>query len=102
MRISDWSSDVCSSDLTTGAAKLSPASVLRATCSFGTSLAALYQATIASFPAAAIAGPLTGQPAIFQLSACKIGRAPCRERVCQYVWISGVPVSLQKNTYNGL
>src|SRR3546814_15546302 len=26
----------------------------------------------------------------------EIGRASCRERVCQYVWISGVAVSLKK------
>src|SRR3546814_13946632 len=26
----------------------------------------------------------------------KIGRASCRERVCQYVWIAGVAVSLKK------
>src|SRR3546814_12428485 len=31
----------------------------------------------------------------------KIGRAPCRARVCPYVLISGVAVSLQKKkTYN--
>src|SRR3546814_19640361 len=29
-----------------------------------------------------------------------IGRASCRGRVCQYVWISVVAVSLKKNTPN--
>src|SRR3546814_13811342 len=28
----------------------------------------------------------------------KIGRASCRERVCQYGWISGVAVTLKKKT----
>src|SRR3546814_14166037 len=28
----------------------------------------------------------------------EIGRASCRERVCQYVYISGVAVSLKKKT----
>jgi uncharacterized protein YggE len=39
------------SSTTSGAPKLSAASALRASCSFGTSLAALYQATTASLPA---------------------------------------------------
>src|SRR3546814_19056926 len=30
----------------------------------------------------------------------KIGRASCRERVCQYVWISVVAVSLKKKKKN--
>src|SRR3546814_13290474 len=30
----------------------------------------------------------------------QIGRASCRERVCQYVSISGVAVSLKKNKHN--
>src|SRR3546814_18241001 len=29
----------------------------------------------------------------------EIGSASCRERVCQYVWISGVAVSLKKKKY---
>src|SRR3546814_14010366 len=31
-----------------------------------------------------------------QVDIQQIGRASCRERVCQYVWISVVPVSLKK------
>src|SRR3546814_17213237 len=42
-------------------------------------------------------GPLDeGQPAA-QLVLGQIGRASCRERVCQYVSISVVAVSLKKN-----
>src|SRR3546814_17183108 len=31
-------------------------------------------------------------------STAQIGRASCRERVCQYVWISVVAASLKKTT----
>ncbi len=54
----------------TGAAKLSPASALRASLTVGVSPAPVYQATTASAPCAAIAGPLTGHAVIVQLSAC--------------------------------
>src|SRR3546814_8135730 len=70
MRISDWSSDVCSSDLR-GSAECcaTPCSVYRA--------AANGLAGFRRFPSA-VSSPLP--PASFQ-----IGRASCRERVCQYV-----------------
>src|SRR3546814_11142175 len=35
-----------------------------------------------------------------QLGEFKIGRAPCRDRVCQYVYISGVEVALKKTKHN--
>src|SRR3546814_4004034 len=61
MRISDWSSDVCSSDL----------------------LAAAYLvARKRGYPA----GTFPGWGIVLRsLVAAKIGRASCRERVCQYV-----------------
>src|SRR3546814_9180249 len=66
MRISDWSSDVCSSDLAPNS---------------------LTQAHFSAPPAAPItlidarrSVAMTGAPASFE-----IGRASCRERVCQYV-----------------
>src|SRR3546814_13412800 len=37
-----------------------------------------------------------GKKTTFHSFRHKIGRASCRERVCQYVWISGVAVSLKK------
>src|SRR3546814_1359922 len=61
MRISDWSSDVCSSDLP----RLSLAVRRSARHSPGAS-------------AAPSPSPSAGSPA-------EIGRASCRERVCQYV-----------------
>src|SRR3546814_13448475 len=56
MRISDWSSDVCSSDL-------SKTEIMPDWCADGTRMARLYMRTD---------------------DGIKIGRASCRERVCQY------------------
>src|SRR3546814_2707340 len=77
MRISDWSSDVCSSDL---CAWLRPRS-----CSSGS----------AEARPARHAGPvewpharnlhIAGQPASDRAALAQIGRASCRERGCQYV-----------------
>src|SRR3546814_3336801 len=70
MRISDWSSDVCSSDLTDGLA----ASDID------------QQAVIAGGAKAQVADRLLEFDADHQpLAANQIGRASCRERVCQYV-----------------
>src|SRR3546814_12703678 len=38
-------------------------------------------------------------PALEQQALGEIGRASCRERVCQYVYISGVAGSLKKKTH---
>src|SRR3546814_3109017 len=65
MRISDWSSDVCSSDLRV----------------FQTA------ASIVSIPAKPAAAKRSGSGASAAIGAlgAQIGRASCRERVCQYV-----------------
>src|SRR3546814_2000765 len=65
MRISDWSSDVCSSDLAPGQAHV----------------VALRLQALAHLQHVAMAGG--GQQP--DLGALEIGRASCRERVCQYV-----------------
>src|SRR3546814_15317785 len=97
MRISDWSSDVCSSDLPGLAAELGVDRLDR--------LAVALRAAVA----AALAGRLVdddpggahlllaalAQPAGL-VGALQIGRASCRERVCQSVSISVVAVSLTK------
>src|SRR3546814_1194679 len=69
MRISDWSSDVCSSDLHAriGVIRHQHAAV---------------QKTGLSKMAAGDAGPLTQRS---NIERHKIGRASCRERECQYV-----------------
>src|SRR3546814_5671145 len=77
LRISDWSSDVCSSDLTQWRAFLDPDGVrpseeramAERSFSRGVSRGGLVCGTYALLPE--VAG--------------KIGRASCRERVCQYV-----------------
>src|SRR3546814_19029847 len=89
MRISDWSSDVCSSDLIEEAARTAGAPPLRV--AFDVNLPMIRPALIFSAVLVFFAGvELFGQ----------IGRASCRERVCQYVSISVVAVSFKKKKYN--
>src|SRR3546814_5950643 len=80
MRISDWSSDVCSSDL---------AAVEHRAAVLGDALTQLAVAH-GSIPRALV--KKSGAPKLPDLSASarrgapmQIGRASCRERVCQYV-----------------
>src|SRR3546814_2818512 len=89
MRISDWSSDVCSSDLT-GAEAVHPGyGFLSERTSFAEALAAEGIEFIGP-PVNAIAAmgdkieskKLAKQAGV---NVVQIGRASCRERVCQYV-----------------
>src|SRR3546814_18142124 len=102
MRISDWSSDVCSSDLVERVARAYRRR----------------EQVLAGLQATRLAGELGGDreqhrladhPGVRQLvrdllepGAARhhhgIGRAACRERVCQYVSISVGAVSLKKKT----
>src|SRR3546814_12015411 len=107
MRISDWSSDVCSSDLSSAATQ-KPASMvfdnrkvlawrLTNTIDAGFCVAALEEA-LASF----------GKPEIFNTDQARqftslafpteIGRAWCRERGCKSVEMSVVAVTLKKQS----
>src|SRR3546814_19137342 len=114
MRISDWSSDVCSSDLhvsvwslvdfhlvytfrvsddTVRCISLSPD---ERQIAFGCrdNLIRIYDTTELSLLA-----ELNGHTmSVFRLhyGPDEIGRASCRAQVCQYVYISGVAVSLKK------
>src|SRR3546814_13489086 len=97
MRISDWSSDVCSSDLNSGRPIPAQGHI--------DALADLLdrrdqQAGVTAVVACEVARqggkiaahlPHIGGPAIHQ-----IGSASCRERVCQDVSISVVAVSVKK------
>src|SRR3546814_18970095 len=96
MRISDWSSDVCSSDLPamrayTDFRASGPAQM--GTDAFRRTQEAL--ATLAEKDLS-LARELAGECAA-AVPLGEIGRASCRERVCQYVLISVVAVSVTKN-----
>src|SRR3546814_4376765 len=69
MRISDWSSDVCSSDLEVAARAIEQDVVRYADCLVG---------AVARQASHRFARNLAGK-------LLEIGRASCRERVCQYV-----------------
>src|SRR3546814_15911989 len=84
MRISDWSSDVCSSDLEQPPQQSNRADQRPAALPW-----------LDLYRGARMAVDL---PCQIIDAAGKIGRASCRERVCQYVYISVVAVSLKKNT----
>src|SRR3546814_12287608 len=117
MRISDWSSDVCSSDLssiygdtpsltgTVSAAGLKNDDGLESVTSGAAIWTSAADAT-SDVGAYAVAGSgLAGDSGNYRFSfaqdaanatALKIGRASGRERVCQYVYTSGVAVSVNK------
>src|SRR3546814_14513733 len=103
MRISDWSSDVCSSDL--GESKASFTQGVR----FLTQLTMLRFGRMSAFALVGGAGAIANLAIMWALIALgmeyvwaaiiaseELGRASCRERVCQYVSISVVAVSLNK------
>src|SRR3546814_16653547 len=93
MRISDWSSDVCSSDLPTPMPESAPPAgeataqpEASGTPATSAQVAQIVNSEFASYDA--------------DKSNDQIGRASCRERVCQYVSISLVAGSLKTNTHN--
>src|SRR3546814_15566600 len=98
MRISDWSSDVCSSDLDADDALSAQG---EAVANVAAARAALEAAQI-DLGFTRIVAPIGGRigRSAFTPGALvttgQIGRASCRERVCQYVEISVVAVSLTK------
>src|SRR3546814_3093542 len=78
MRISDWSSDVCSSDLWT---EVKPGTDL-VEFPDGKQIIVLAKGRLVNL------GCATGHPSFVMSSSFtnqEIGRASCRERVCQYV-----------------
>src|SRR3546814_14076501 len=104
MRISDWSSDVCSSDLAVAQQQVAAVILhdLLHNCQSKSSAAlarrhvGLGQAAAVDFrQAPAVVGDLDDAGAAVGAED-QLGRASCRERVCQYVLISVVAVSLKK------
>src|SRR3546814_18827527 len=99
MRISDWSSDVCSSDLPEIEFLALEARAITLEAANDPGAIAAYLAAIGlleSVRGRLALGDLRMGVADRRLAA--IGSASCRERVCQYVSISGVAVSLKTKT----
>src|SRR3546814_6981397 len=89
MRISDWSSDVCSSDLAMSAVVMGRDSLLVLPTGGGKSLC--FQA-----PALTRDGLALVVSPLIALMKDQIGRASWRERVCKYVSISVVAGASKK------
>src|SRR3546814_1539400 len=81
MRISDWSSDVCSSDLVV-ISDVADTSLRKAAASRGGSCLSWEKAGKATRERARASSRLAASSARLPT---EIGRASCRERVCQYV-----------------
>src|SRR3546814_14476517 len=105
MRISDWSSDVCSSDLVWDWKQHSGDTIERQMRRLGTSgdwSRSVF--TMDPMPAAAVIEAfvrLHEEGLVYRGQRLvnwdpEIGRASCRERVCQYVSFSVVAVALKK------
>src|SRR3546814_15393456 len=95
MRISDWSSDVCSSDLFTYLPVLShepESGAWAGERGFVHEMAHRHFGGDFRGHKAYLCGP----PLMIEACISMIGRASCRERVGQYVYISVVYVSLKK------
>src|SRR3546814_16560465 len=94
MRISDWSSDVCSSDLSLLALSRQNLPQLRTEAAENRSARGAYRLKAAEAPRKVVL-IASGSEVPLALKT-EIGRASCRERVCQYVLISVVAVALKK------
>src|SRR3546814_17582433 len=93
MRISDWSSDVCSSDLMPNTPALLGAGAT------GVCANARVSANAKAQVMALMAAVGTSVEIADEALMDEIGRASCRERVCQYVEISVVAGSLKKKQH---
>src|SRR3546814_6232564 len=85
MRISDWSSDVCSSDLWRLAARASTEAVRKNFTSASGQTTVPMSRPSSTAPFHGLSGPAGGSLAKRRWKSSKIGRASCRERVGQYV-----------------
>src|SRR3546814_11036081 len=91
MRISDWSSDVCSSDLEIAARRVGAVPVEADDRDYATDVNALLAAVTGKTRVVYLANPnnptgtLATREEVARLYAGQIGRASCRERVRQYV-----------------
>src|SRR3546814_9003234 len=85
MRISDWSSDVCSSDLAVAAMIMVTAAAAQSMVVRSTGPSAAKYPTGARLKSSDKLTLVAGDRIVLMQSGKKIGRASCRERVCQYV-----------------
>src|SRR3546814_13012670 len=90
MRISDWSSDVCSSDLVCRQVFRKPQALMRRSAAAG------YQGRILLEQGACAYDESSDDRRSGDRG--QIGRASCRERVCQNVYISVVAVPVKKQS----
>src|SRR3546814_18077971 len=101
MRISDWSSDVCSSDLTDDGNPFAH-QLLRHLADAGAAAGRVevdewrFRIVVRHHAPGAGGHLRVERRRLVGKKRHKIGRASCRERVCQYVSISVVAVSLKK------
>src|SRR3546814_16430451 len=110
MRISDWSSDVCSSDLLDGDGHVPLASVGGAEDRPRARIRIFLTSELFTLKVACGDDPRNGQLTVDQIlldmqrliethiAGLEIGSASFRARVCQYVYISFVSVSLKTKT----
>src|SRR3546814_14415365 len=105
MRISDWSSDVCSSDLRGAETAIDRRDLVGmdrdpASKAIAARAAAigLEPCRVAEIGVERVDGSNPRRGRGIEAERAPIGRASGRERVCQYVSISGVAGSLKKNT----
>src|SRR3546814_18626874 len=103
MRISDWSSDVCSSDLLREPRLVDRAVGFDMVHRILKGIAVRHDAVVDFLPLKYALehlhderGRTILEMAVAGVERRQIGRASCRERGCQYVWISWVAVSLKK------
>src|SRR3546814_19093558 len=94
MRISDWSSDVCSSDLLGYTTNIFGSAFYTLTGFHGVHVS-VGIIMLMSLLVMSLRGNL-GPEKAEAVEIVEIGRASCRERVCQYVYISVDAVSLNK------
>src|SRR3546814_19931042 len=96
MRISDWSSDVCSSDLRFGAPPPGAPPDAERDQQHEHHDQRQLRARDHADRLGRADSVIHDRPRFCVRSAEEIGSASCRERVCQYGWIPGVAVPLQQ------
>src|SRR3546814_17543825 len=105
MRISDWSSDVCSSDRPLAGdcghgvfLRVENANRRRGAAAIAAPAGAAAEQAVVTGTEGEVGQPLALGIPRAAVDARQIGRASCRERVCPYVSISVVGVSLKKKS----